>query len=230
MVAGIAGYAVRAFVLARGAPRQRFDRALIALGGAGLAWVLFAPDQYLNTMLCDYRFFGCSAMFLLLGLPSPGGRALPALAGLLAVAFALVTTAAWVTFDAAELSGLRPSLAALDRPRRVLGLDYRKHSEVFRDRPFMQLFAYAQAAHGGELSFSFAEHQSSLVSYREPPHRPWTAGLEWSPELATARDVAAFECVLVNGSDEQHGAFAARFGLRPLVHEGWFRLYCQGAK
>lgn len=227
VVVCIVVYAIASVMRARRSRLQGYDRALIGLGFAGLGFVLLAPDQYLNTMLFNDRFFGCSAMFLLLGLPSARGRSSPLLAGMIATVFSLGTTAAWITFEATELSGLRPSLAAIGRPCRVLGLDYRKQSDVLRDRPFMQLFAYSQASYGGELSFSFASHQSSIVAYREPLRAEWTPGLEWNAELATDRDLAAFDCVVVDGTDEQHAAFAARFGSASEVAEGHVRSYCR---
>ena len=232
MAAALATYAIVCLMRARRQAAPAMDRGLIAIGASGFAFVLLAPDQYLNTIVFNDRFFGCSAMLLLLGLPSPTGRAPAIIAGVIAALFCLGTTATWVIYDQAELSGLRPALAAIDRPRRVLQLDYRKQSDVLRDRPFMQLFAYAQAAHGGELSFSFAEHRSSVVAYREQPRRPWAPGLEWSPELAMPRDVAAFDCVLVNGTDAQHRAFAERFQRASANRAGYFRTYCRdhGAK
>jgi hypothetical protein len=226
MLVGLAGYALLAIIRSRRSERRDFDPALLAIGVGFFVFALLAPDKYLNTILFNERFLFCAAMFALQALPAVRGRALPLLAAVLAVGFGLATTTVWVIFDQDELSGLRASLASIDRPRSVLGLDYRQRSDVVQDRPFLQLFAYAQAERGGELAFSFAEHRSSIVAYAKPRVRNWTEGLEWLPEQARQRDVDAFDCVLVDGSDAQHQAFSTGFGLRSRVTEGYFRLYC----
>jgi hypothetical protein len=222
----LAVYAAAAYALSRRAQQSGSDRALLAIGLGFTVFALLAPDNYLNTIAFNDRFLGCGAMFLVLSLPAAPQRSLTVISVVIALSFSLVTTAAWVIFEQDELSGLRESLATIDRPRRLLELDYRKHSDLIRERPFMQLLAYAQAAHGGEPAFSFAEHGSSIVAYRDPRRAPWTPGLEWFPELARPRDIELFDCILVNGTPRQHTEFAARFGLQSAIREGYFRSYC----
>lgn len=222
-------YAAGVLALSRRALDAKFDRAVLAIGVGIALFALFAPDRYLNTILFNERFLGCGVMFVLLSLPAVSRRALSAFALVAAFGFSLVTTAAWIVFDEDELTGYTESLASLGQPQRLLELDYRKYSEVVRGRPFFQLVAYAQAERGGELAFSFAEHQSSIVAFRSARRVPWTLGLEWYPEQAQARDVSAFDCVLVNGTPEQHQEFTARFGLGLSAQRehGYFRLYCR---
>jgi hypothetical protein len=165
-------------------------------------------------------------MLLLLALPASQARWTKAAALLLAAGFAVVTTLAWSVHAELELSGLRESLASVTGPRSVLGLDYRADASILRGRPFLQDFAYFQAEHGGELSFSFAEHQSGIVALARPRTLRWTQGLEWYPQRLQPRDVDAFDCVLVNGTDDDHSRFSERFGLRSPVAQGYFRVYC----
>jgi len=225
------GYALTVLLMSRRAQQGGVDRGLAAIGFGFLVFAFIAPDKYLNTLAFNDRFLGCGVMFVLLALPAIEHRALTIFAMVVAFGFSLVTTAAWVVFDQDDLRGLPESLATLetiekiDKPRRLLELDYRKHSDIVRERPFMHLAAYAQAEHGGELSFSFAEHRSSIVAYRGVHSVPWPSGLELSPELAQPRDIQAFDCVLVNGTPAQHSEFTARFALRSASHEGYFRLY-----
>lgn len=202
------------------------DRGLLLIALPFCLFALFAPDLYMNTILFGRRFLGVGAMLALLALPTIHTRVTTWAAVVCAGFFALFTTLAWVVYEQVELDGLQEALALVDEPKSVLGLSQRDTSMILRGFPFLQIFAYFQAQHGGELSFSFAEHVSSIVAYREPRKITWQGGLEWQPERATKADVAAFDCTLVNGNEEQHRAFVRDFGMLSPQTSGYFRLYC----
>ena len=70
------------------------------------------------------------------------------------------------------MSGLKEALSAVPSTPRVLGLDFVKESAFIKGRPFLQTVAYTQALKGGEINFSFAEHASGIVAYRERRRGP----------------------------------------------------------
>lgn len=177
------------------------DRALLAVGVALLLFALLGPDAYLNTRHMNLRFGFVGGALLLLATPRMPVResirqVLPGLALLVLV---ISTASSWRTVEARELRGLPESLTLDPRPARVLGLDYVGMSDAVRTPPFLQLFAWRQALYGGELSFSFAEHQAGIVGFAAPRERTWTPGLEWRADLATVEDLRAFDQVLVVG-------------------------------
>jgi len=108
---------------------------------------------------------------------------------------------------------------------RVIGLDYVKTSPIVKGRPFLQGFAYAQVVRGGELNFSFAEFAPMGVVYKSPRARPWTRGLEWFSERATASDLSHFDYALVNAEGWRHDALAASRELTAVTGQGRWRLY-----
>ncbi len=118
-------------------------------------------------------------------------------------------------------SGRASSRAA--RFARVLGLDLVKESELIKDRPFLQLFAYAQVFKGGELNFSFAEHYSGLVAYRTKRDVRWTPGLEWHAAKVKRADFAFFDFVLVNGEDKDHRGRPRSPSFQPVTGSGRWR-------
>lgn len=217
-------YVATVLVRARG---HGWDRALLALASALVLFVLLAPDQHLNTIFLNRRFLPLAVSLLLLALPDPDQRWLRVASSAATVAFVLFTTFAWSLFDQLDLAGLRESLARVPPGASVLGLDYRALSPFIRARPFLQLAGYAQAEHGGELGFSFAEHASSAVSYRSPRVLHWTPGLEWLPNRARRTDIEQFDCVLVNADPDEHERFHALSGRPAEPREGFFRAYCR---
>jgi hypothetical protein len=203
------------------------DRDLLAAALFFLTFVVAAPDKYMNTIFFSSRWFPPAMIFLLLALPAPAFRRLSARTAALAAAavFFLTTAASWRTFETRELSGFSASLERLPASPRVLGLDLVKESDDFKDRPFLQLFAYAQVFRGGELNFSFAEHYSGLVAYRTKRDILWTAGLEWHAEKVKRSDFAFFDFVLANGEEKDHRALSSFAELSPVILSGRWRLY-----
>ena len=205
----------------------RVDRDLLAAALFFLAVVAIAPDKFMNTIYFSSRWFPAALVFLLLALPAPSFRRMPAKAAALAVAavFFLATALAWHRYDSADLTGFRESLGALPASPRVLGLDLVKESDHVPGRPFLQLFAYAQVFKGGELNFSFAEHYSGLVAYRSKRKVPWTPGLEWFGEKVKRTDFAFFDFAIVNGEEKDHVTLAGFAELAPVTGTGKWRLY-----
>jgi hypothetical protein len=218
------------------------DRPLLAVAGVLLLAGLLLPEKYVNTILFAQRWVPVGVALLLMALRFPAAGASPkgvpraaVLAGTLLLAQVAQTTIAWRAFVAQDLEGLRSALDALAHvpPRAkggptVLGLDFAPESAVMRGRPFVQTFAWAQAERGGRLNFSFAEHDSTLVTWATDAERPpFTPGLEWLPGRVGARDLALADAVLVHASDQAHTAFAARSGLRPLTDTGVWRAYAR---
>ncbi len=203
------------------------DVLLLAVACTLLLFSLLAPDQHMNTVLFGRRFAPVGAMFGLLSLPELKGRVMRAGTLLLAAGFAIMTTLAWALYDIEDLSGLDESLDQISAPTSVLGLDQQRTSRFLYGYPFLQIFAYFQATHGGELNFSFAEHATSIVAYRGPRALAWTPGLEWHPERVTSEDVRRFDCTLLSGSDGDHRTFQRTYGITSSSAEGRFRLYCR---
>lgn len=145
-------------------------------------------------------------------------------AGLLGTA-SLATCLAWLSFSTVEMTGFRDALAASPPNARVLELDLVGKSEFVGGRPFMQMMAYLQAEKGGSLNFSFAEHGSSLVSYRSPRVRTWTPALEWRPERTRAADMLAFDVVLMNAVAVDHQTFREHAPVVQITTTGRWRLY-----
>jgi hypothetical protein len=208
--------------------RRVVDGRLALLAGALLTLSLLTPDMYMNTVRFAQRWAPVGLATLLVALPAPrvSPRLIRAGVGGLLVLFSLATTGAYTSFEREELSGLEASLQAVPTGSRVLGLDLVKHSEFIQGRPFLQIVAYAQALHGGELAFSFAEHGSSIVSYRRPRAVAWTGGLDFLPERLRASDLEHFDVLLVNAVAPAHQAFERYPGVAPITsHRGRWRLY-----
>jgi hypothetical protein len=89
----------------------------------------------------------------------------------------------------------------------------------------MQTFAYAQALHGGSLSFSFTEHAVGLVRNRQPRRIPWTIGTEWYADRAKSSDFQYFDVVLVRAKLDHHRQLSERQDIRPVTTSGAWRLY-----
>ncbi|HEX6243293.1 MAG TPA: hypothetical protein VFZ61_20405 [Polyangiales bacterium] len=203
------------------------DASLLRAGALLCLVGVFGPAIYLNSIDLSQRFLPYGAMLLLIGVPRPPERLVEAAFASFALSFVVFTGVTWVRFNREDLSGLGPSLAALSQPKSVLGLNYRARAMHVAGSPFLQLFAYFQAEHGGEHNFSFAEHGSGVVVYKTARRRSWANNLEWHAERASAHDVAQFDCTLVNATSDLHAMFRKNTGLTPLVDEGFFRLYCR---
>ena len=204
------------------------------LAGAGVFGLIFlvAPDRYMNTIYFAQRWFPCAVTLLVVGLPVPAlprpawhPRLLRGVVLLVVLLFSLGTARTWRQFDRQEMSGLAEALQRLPRQQMVLTLDLVKASDYLKGRPFVQTGAYAQVLDDATIGFSFAEHYSGIVSYREKRNAPWTPGLEWFAERAKGKDFTHFDYVLVNADAETHAQFQAQGVGHPLTSAGRWRLY-----
>ncbi|MFO0693406.1 MAG: hypothetical protein U0230_07615 [Polyangiales bacterium] len=223
----VAVYAVACVVFRVAGTQTKTDRSLLAVGVGLVVFVLVAPNQYMTTIHFAYRFAAPAAMLLLLALPEARlGRWFAQLLPLAIVTlFSLGTTVGWVLFEQTSLSGLTHALRQQPGPARVLGLDFARQSPIVKGQPLLQIFAYAQAVHGGTLNFSFAEHGTGIVSYRHRRRIAWTPALEWFPRKVAASDLERFDYVFVVGTDQDHGVFQQLSHAAPLATEGSVRLY-----
>jgi len=209
-----------------GEVRRHSDRLLLWAAALMSLVVLFAPDQYMNTIFFAQRWAPCAIALLIVGLPAPR---LPFRSGIAIGLFgtaSIATCVAWYSFSTEEMTGFAAALDATPPNSRVLGLDIVHKSEfVGEGRPFMQMMAYLQAEQGGALNFSFAEHGSELVSYRSPRELTWAPGLEWYPERTQNEDILQFDVVLMNAMPETHERFLASAPVVPATTDGRWRLY-----
>jgi hypothetical protein len=207
--------------------KEKTNSNLLLCAAIFIAIMLFAPEKYLNTIYFSQRWFPCGVVLLLLALPHPKFKkkiVLIVSVVLLAI-FSIRTTQLWYWFEQKELSGLESSLQEIPENQQILGLDYVKTSSFIKWRPFMQIYAYAQALKGADLNFSFAEHSAGIVAYKKPRNVPWTLGLDWNAEKVRYKDLKYFEYVLINGSNEVHTRFSDVPYLQPIISNERWRLY-----
>jgi hypothetical protein len=205
--------------------RTESDRTLLLAAGLFGALALFAPDQYMNSILFAQRWAPCAVALLLVGLPTPRLPFYSQIVGLIVGAACISTSLAWSSFNNTEMDGFRAALDATPSNAGVLELDAVRASEVVGGQPFMQMMAYLQAEKGGAINFSFAEHGSCLVGYRSPRELAWTPGLEWHPERVQRDDFLQFDVVLVNGQPRVHEHFLKTAPVRPVTTSARWRLY-----
>jgi hypothetical protein len=211
----------------RGRWRVEADLELLAVGGLFFLLGIFLPYTYQNTIRFAHRWMPFAGVLLILGSPQPSWR--PALRKLLVAsllcAYVAATALTWVTFEKVELAGLQESLDALPDQPMVMGLNYVWDSPRILTHAYVQIFAYAQVLHGGDLNFSFADFAPCLVVFQERRWRPWTNGLEWYPTWVKKGDFQFFDYVLLHGDQVAHQEMARRVPLEPVTAEAPWRLY-----
>ncbi len=225
LLALVAVYVVAGAVEAK--RKGGMDRGLLGASALLGAVALLAPDKYLNTASFAARWLPEALALLVLAVPPPAFR--PSLLRALAVGgfvlFGLATAATWVVFDDEELDGFESALAAVPERARVVGLDFVRRSQLIKGEPFMQMFAYAQAIHGGTLNFSFAQHGSSPVRFRRVRLERFTPALEAHPARFSRLDLQYFDVALVNGPPPVHSRLSHYPGFVPVTTRGPWRLY-----
>ena len=194
---------------------------------SGLVPAIFFPDEYLNTVVFSRRWLPYAAVLFLLGAPAPlrNSKLLNAYCLTCAAAFFIGTAITWRHFEERELSGLQNALESLPKEKRLLGLSFIEESDRIKGQPFIQTFAYAQAMQGADLNFSWAEHASALVQFKEARNPGWTNGLEWNPERVQERDFLYFDYALVNARPQVHDFLVSIPHLNAVTEEGRWRLY-----
>lgn len=220
-------FGAAALWLARKRLKWSIDRDLLLVAGFFFAIAFFAPDKYMNTIYFSSRWLPCGMILLLLSLPAPDFnktiRRICTIA--IVVLFSISTALTWLAYNTEELAGLESALKAVPLHSRIVGLDFVKESQYIKNRPFLQLFAYAQVMAGSELDFSFAEHSSGIVRYKTKRIFPWTPGLEWFPERLRKSDLQHFDYALVNGNAETQKIFLSIERVTPLKMAGRWHLY-----
>jgi len=207
---------------------ESVDKDLLAAGLFFLTIVILAPDKYMSTIFFNSRWFPVALLFLVLSLPAPTVKRRPVLLSAslaVIVVSSLVIFSAWRKYSREDLSGFREAIDRIPVSSRVLGIDLVKNSDTIRGRPFLQLFAYAQVFKGGTVNFSFAEHYSGLVAYREKRTAPWTPRLEWYGERFRSEDLQWFDFVLANASVAEHKLVLEIKELSPVTFTSPWRLY-----
>jgi len=218
---------VFAFIQNRKGLKTKINVNLMAASILLLIFSFFAPDKYMNTIYFNTRWFPLGVILLLLAMPPLKFpfkiKVVTAL--IVLIIFSFLTARIWHIYEKEELSGLEASLVKITPYSRVLGLDFVKESKFIKNRPFLQIFAYAQVFKGAKINFSFAEHYSGIVVFRKKRKISWTPGLEWFPERVRKSDLKWFDYVLINAKNEIHAVFSNLNELEALSQHGPWRIY-----
>jgi hypothetical protein len=227
LVGILATWIILSLITNRERLRETVDRELLLAALMFLAFSLILPDRYMLTVSFGSRWMPEAMILLLLALPAPAIRpiAAQAFAPAVVTVYCIATSLTWMTFDRKEMSGLPAALNALPAAPKVLGLDLVQRSALIKKRPFMQAFAYAQVVRSGSLNFSFASLPSCLVVFKNPELPPWTHGLEWYPRRVKESDLAYFDFVIINATEQDHELFRTGLWLVAVTREGRWRLY-----
>jgi hypothetical protein len=227
MVAGALLWVAAALVSGRRQKLWGCEPYLLTLALMFLTLYLVLPTKYATTIAFNIRWLPFCLVSLLLAVgPLALRRPLRrATACVLLVTYMVVTTAVWRAFEATELTGLAEALAAMKGEPRVVGLSYLGQSRFVHSQPFVQIFSWAYALHGGALSFSFGDFPTSLVVYKDMQRRVWTPGLEWIPKAVRRSDFQYFDYALVGGDESAQRTMQGLAELEPVVSEGIWRLY-----
>ncbi|MBL8425550.1 MAG: hypothetical protein JNK06_18970 [Candidatus Accumulibacter phosphatis] len=197
---------------------SEIDRPLFlaALGLLLAYWVL--PWNYMNTIFFNQRWLPCALVLLLLALPAPRmARVYGITVGLgLTLIFSLATIKSWRDWDEEQMGGFLASVHQLNKADRVFGVDMDGGSIYVKGRPGLQLSSYAQALRGCDTNFSFTEHYSGIVQYRNPAHVNPTRELVWSPFRSKPDHLVGFNRVLINGDANLHDFVRQRLNLDPI--------------
>jgi len=207
---------------------------LLALATVLLVAYLSMPDKYNNTILFAVRWLPYILIFFLLGSLAPI-RVAKWRMGVILLAFAVLgnyavlTAHAWNRMDKEEFSGLQQALEKLPPRQKVMGLDFIRESKyVNTENPFATGVAYAETFKDDEANLIFAEHASSLVTYKKKPERPYQKHLSYYSKMVNRRDISYFDYVLVNADAVTHDQLAVSLGITPVTHQGRWRLYEAG--
>lgn len=191
------------------------------------------PMRFQRTILFGSRWIAPALVLVLASACVPSEkfkRVASVVLGTAALLFVVNTSLNWNLIHTEEFKGLRESIRGIKaRDPRVIGLTYVETSRYLNPtlRPFMQQFAWAQASHGGQLNFSFAEMSPMPMVFEEDWRTlvNWSTGLEWHPTHVTQADLDQFEYAIVMADSAQHNAFENNFDVRHIAGNGPWKLY-----
>ena len=123
------------------------------------------------------------------------------------------------------MTGLTEALAETPQRCSLVYLDWSYSSAYLRNRPYLQMVAYAQAQAGCEIPFSFTMHGSEIVVMRHPAPPDWSSDLVWGEGDVTAKDLKRYEFLLLHGNPDDHRRAVRTLGVVPVTRDGEFRLY-----
>lgn len=209
------GWLVLIVVSQWGKIENKTDKPLLLAAAMLLLGYWSLPSMYMNTIFFNQRWLAGGITLLLLSLPSPNIRKLylNTLGIGCLIAFLGITIQGWKDWESEHLAGFFPAIAQIEKGDRLIGLNLMDGSLHVKGHPGLQLFAYAHAVQGAGTHFSFTEHFSGAVQYREaPPINPYRK-LVWSPGLARMEDITCFDKVLLNANDVFHEYARKQFQL-----------------
>jgi hypothetical protein len=227
-VALLAGVALWLLTAARpgGSKRGRWQPLLAGSGLLLLATALTAPDAAGATALLACRWGPPGAALLVLGAPALVAPLRRGLAVAIVLAFTLATAIVWNRYERLFGHDLEPVIAAVRPGERVLELDFERRAPGLRMETLMHLVAYAELERRAEISYTFAQVPTSLVTFaRAEPWREQVARLRHAPGALTAADLEPFQAVLLCSPRAVEREFMARFaGFREVSGDGPWRL------
>ena len=141
------------------------------------------------------------------------------------IAFSLVTTLSWMTFERDEMEEMDLVLEALPQNQRVIGVSFVPGNDITKHNPLMQAFSYTRVAKGGTLNFSFADFHPSLVVYKKQREKKWTKSLEWFPTLFKPSDCQYFDYLVLNATEKMHLVFETETFISAITDGKRWQLY-----
>lgn len=220
----ICGWLILSLVQHRKTICSRSSLTLLTAGGLMIFGYALLPTKAVNGINFHSRWLPFGMTLLLLALPPPRFKRVSTntIRYFLAALFALfvgITGIYWRANENEYMSGFDKALAQIQPGDKVLGLAYFSDSPYVGGAQLMQAVAWSQVIRGATTNFSFAEHHSGLVNYRQPRQTPWQKNLEWAPAYAKQDDIQQFDKILMSGDDYVHRQYAEKFKLIRLTPE-----------
>lgn len=209
----IGGWLILVFLTRRQDIGEATNRLLLAAACVMVLLFLATPSKYMNTMFFSQRWLACGVGLLLLALPAPRlpQKYLMMVGGGILALFSAVTVRHWQDWENEHLEGFLNAIVLVDKGDRVIGLNLSDGSLFLKGRPGLHLFAYAQVLRGAEPHFSFTEHYSGVVQFRQRPSpNPYPV---WSPAKVSSAQIKDFDKILVNGDEQTHALARKRWSL-----------------
>ncbi len=199
--------------------RSRIDRTLLALGAVLVLGAVLLPEMVGRTTHFGSRWVAPGFALILLGLPPIGYRKWLIRSLVIAVMWTYCGTTAitWYRAERLELAGFEGVLEEIPRGTRLMGLIRREQSDYIAGFPYYHLYAWAQVYRGARLHFSFADHPTSPVVFRDLPRQ-----LPYHPGQLQPRDLVHFDHLLVFGPA---AGLSSGTGLRKIAEAGDLTLF-----